>query len=63
MKNKFHKSLAEIGFCEVHLIKAQLMNEGNVWVFTEEIATVTKKFISRLLCEICGVSGEVYNKL
>lgn len=39
------------------------MNEGNVWVFTEEIATVTKKFISRLLCEICGVSGEVYNKL
>lgn len=39
------------------------MNEGNVWVFTEEIATATKKFISRLLCEICGVSGEVYNKL
>lgn len=39
------------------------MNEGNVWVFAEEITTVTNNYISHLLCEICDVSEEFYNKL
>lgn len=40
------------------------MNKGNIWVFAEEIMTVTNNYISHLLCEICDVSGaEFYNKL